>query len=108
VQYYQINNQFKPHTDYFDPSLREWEIFAAHRGQRTWTVTIYLNDVLGGGHTYFPDLDISIAPQTGKALIWNNLLINGNVNPETLHQGSPVTRGEKYIITKWFRTRPQY
>ena len=107
VQYYQINNQFKPHTDYFDPSLKEWTVYGAHRGQRTWTVTIYLNEVQEGGETYFPHLDISIKPKTGKALVWNNLSGDGQVNPETLHQGLPVIRGEKYIITKWFRTRPQ-
>ena len=39
------------------------------------------------------------------ALIWNNNDLNGNPNYNTLHQGNPPIKGEKFIITKWFRQK---
>lgn len=108
VQHYRRGNEFKQHTDYFEPHSLEWDTFAAENGQRTWTVTVYLNHVAEGGHTDFLRLGVSIKPQPGMAVAWNNLDEFGRGNPDTLHQGSKVTRGEKYIITKWFRDRTQY
>jgi prolyl 4-hydroxylase len=37
------------------------------------------------------------------ALIWNNLNPDGTPNFATRHCGEAVTRGQKVIITKWFR-----
>ncbi|MCF6777882.1 2OG-Fe(II) oxygenase [Thiotrichales bacterium 19X7-9] len=103
-QYYQIGNQFKTHTDYFEPNTDEYQIYASSMGQRTWTFMIYLNNVKSGGHTDFPKLGISIKPKKGQAAIWNNLKEDGNVNPNTAHWGKPILQGQKFIITKWFRT----
>ena len=30
----------------------------------------------------------------------------GEPNLMTMHAGTPVVRGTKYVITKWYRTRP--
>lgn len=103
-QYYQVGQQFKAHTDYFEPNTAEYEKFAGELGQRTWTFMIYLNDVDAGGETNFPELSLEFKPSVGKAVIWNSLLPNGDVNPATLHWAKPVITGEKFVITKWFRT----
>lgn len=103
-QYYRLGEQFKAHTDYFEP-----EDFAQHtaqQGQRTWTFMIYLNTTAAGGETRFPRVDQVFSPRRGQALAWNNLLANGEVNPATLHHGMPVIRGYKAIVTKWFRQWP--
>jgi prolyl 4-hydroxylase len=34
------------------------------------------------------------------------MLADGEPNVMTLHAGTPVVQGTKYIITKWYRTRP--
>ena len=104
-QYYQIGNEFKLHTDYFQPNSDEYEKFAARQGQRTWTFMIYLNGVEEGGHTDFPKLDLSVKPKLGSAVIWNSLDEKGGVNKNTLHWAKPIIKGEKYVITKWFRER---
>jgi len=103
-QYYRVGEQFKTHTDYFEPNTREYEKFAASQGQRTWTFMIYLNDVEAGGVTEFPRLGVGVKPKKGMAVIWNNLHPDGSGNPDTSHWAKPVEQGEKYIITKWFRT----
>lgn len=106
VQRYLVGNQFKEHTDWFEPSADEWKC-AGKRGQRTWTVTVYLNDVDEGGETHFSRLNLRMKPKTGRAVIWNNLLPSGAGNHDTLHEGCPVIRGRKFIITKWFRDKTQ-
>ena len=102
-QYYQVGNEFKAHTDYFQPGTSEYERFAAGRGQRTWTFMVYLNDVEAGGDTEFPRLGVSVKPARGLALVWSNLDQEGQVNRNTLHWAKPVEAGTKYVITKWFR-----
>ena len=99
IQHYDISQQFKPHWDAFDPKYDK-EYY--DRGQRSWTFLIYLNDVDEGGETFFPNLFETITPQMGRAVIWYNLDKNGDLDRDTLHEGKPIIRGEKYIITKWF------
>lgn len=103
AQHYAVGQQFKAHTDYFAPGTSEYRQFASGLGQRTWTCMIYLNNVEGGGQTEFVKLATSFTPRTGTAVIWNNLLPDGKPNPATLHHAHPVTKGEKIVITKWFR-----
>src|SRR3546814_7418310 len=64
---------------------------------------IYLNDVAEGGATWFPTAGIRVAPKRGLLLAWNNMKPDGTPNEMTLHEGMPVEKGVKYIITKWFR-----
>lgn len=105
AQHYAVGQEFKAHTDYFEPGTDAYKTFCAIAGQRTWTFMVYLNDECEGGMTEFPELGLSLTPKTGTAVIWNNLYPDGTINPDTLHQAHPVTSGEKVIITKWFRMR---
>ena len=67
---------------------------------------VYLNDVKEGGETYFKYLNAKIKPRKGTLITWNNLFKNGKVNRKTMHEALPPTSGEKYIITKWWRSWP--
>lgn len=106
AQRYDEGNEFKAHTDYFNPGSKEFELFAEEHGQRTWTFMIYLNETERGGGTRFTNLGTTFYPKKGQALIWNNLYPDGSVNPDSIHHGMPVEKGEKIIITKWFRDKP--
>lgn len=105
AQRYAVGEEYKAHYDYFTPGTRDFSVFCEERGQRTWTFMVYLNTVEGGGATRFRRLDKAFRPQTGMAVIWNNLTPDGQINPNTLHHGMKVRAGVKYIITKWFRER---
>lgn len=100
AQKYSVGQEFKCHTDYFkQKSLVENQTII---GQRTWTFMVYLNDVEEGGYTSFPYAYASTAPKAGRAVIWNNL--NNKVGNEfSSHCGMPIIRGNKYILTKWFK-----
>ena len=104
-QRYASGQEFKPHTDYFEPDGDDFARFCARSGQRTWTLMLYLNTVEAGGATRFVSIDKIVRPEAGKLLAWNNRRADGSVNPMTLHQGMPVRKGVKYVVTKWYRER---
>ncbi|MEQ7874019.1 2OG-Fe(II) oxygenase [Sphingomonas sp. ASV193] len=104
-QRYAPGQEFKPHTDTFNPGSADFFAHCAEQGNRTWTAMIYLNRPEDGGATRFKAIGKTVQPETGKLLAWNNLLPDGTPNPATLHQGMKVRRGTKYVITKWFRER---
>lgn len=104
-QRYAPGQEFKPHTDTFEPGGYDFLVHTAANGQRTWTAMCYLNEPEDGGATRFKAINKTVQPETGKLLAWNNLLADGRPNPATLHQGMKVRRGTKYVLTKWFRER---
>jgi len=104
-QRYAPGQEFRPHTDTFNPGGYDFLVHTERGGQRSWTAMIYLNEPEDGGATRFKTIGKTIQPETGKLLTWNNLLSDGTPNPATLHQGMRVRRGTKYVLTKWFRQR---
>ena len=105
-QRYAVGQEFKAHTDYFEPSGEGYQEYCKVAGQRTWTFMIYLNNVEGGGSTSFKAVGQEFQPEQGKLLAWNNRRPDKRVNPNTMHHANPVTAGTKYVITKWYREKP--
>lgn len=105
-QRYDVGQEFKAHTDYFEPQGVDYEKYTSVAGQRTWTVMIYLNEPEAGGATRFKTIDKTVQPETGKLLAWNNRRPDGSPNPSTIHHAMKVRAGSKYVVTKWFRERP--
>jgi len=107
-QRYAVGQQFRQHYDAFQPSHPFWHREQQRGGQRSWTAMAYLNAVEEGGSTDFPLADLSVPPQAGALLVWNNMRPDGKPNRKSLHAGTPVVRGTKYVMTKWYRARPWY
>lgn len=105
-QRYLPGQEFKPHFDWFNTETDYWQREKRRGGQRSWTAMAFLNEVEGGGTTDFTKVGISIEPKPGALLIWNNADLEGVPNEWTMHAGTPVTAGVKYVITKWYRVRP--
>ncbi len=105
-QRYAVGQEFKAHTDYFEPGGPDFAKFCAVAGNRTWTAMIYLNEPGAGGATRFTNVGKTVQPMTGKMLLWNNRRPDNSMNPDSIHHGMKVRAGTKYIITKWFRERP--
>ena len=102
-QRYHVGQEFKAHHDFFHPSQPYWQSEGPGGGQRSWTAMIFLNEPEEGGATEFPNLGIGVRPQAGMMLIWNNANPDGSLNYKSLHTGTPVLKGQKHIITKWYR-----
>lgn len=105
-QRYAVGQEFKAHTDYFEPTGTDFARFCSVAGNRTWTMMVYLNAPEAGGATRFKAIDKTIQPEPGKLVCWNNRRADDTPNPATLHHGMKVRAGVKYVITKWFREKP--
>jgi prolyl 4-hydroxylase len=105
-QRYAPGQEFKAHTDYFEPAGADYQRYCRETGQRTWTFMVYLNAVEAGGATRFKAIDKNVQPEPGKLLAWNNCRADGSPNPATLHSATKVRKGRKYVITRWYRERP--
>jgi hypothetical protein len=105
--HYARQQEYAQHYDFIRP---EEEQGFAHElraiGQRVATILVYLNDGYEGGETSFPRLDWSYKGKTGDALIFWNLSAAGEREFDSLHAGSPVTKGEKWLLSKWVREKP--
>lgn len=103
---YTVGGEYKPHFDYFDPTLAGSGSHLLRGGQRIATLVIYLNDVLEGGATIFPSCGLEIRPKRGSAVYFSYQMSDGSVDSMSLHGGGPVLVGEKWIATKWLREQP--
>ena len=105
---YEVGGEFKMHHDSFG---KEGQGMAIKGGDRIRTVLIYLNEDCEGGETEFPKLKLSIAPKKGMAIVWENSVGSGATYQrlmDSLHCGNPVSKGKKFILTRWYRTYPMY
>ena len=102
-QRYRPGEQYRHHSDHFRLERDHWQRERLRGGQRSWTAMLYLNAVDAGGQTDFPRLGLTIAPEPGLLLAWNNMDRQGRPNARLLHAGLPVASGTKYIVTQWYR-----
>ena len=96
---YEVGQEYAPHYDAFDLDEIKKD---GRKKQRVITNIIYLNDAFTGGETCFPQLDISINPQAGMMISFENCMSETTyLNPFSLHQSKPILSGEKHILTLW-------
>jgi hypothetical protein len=107
VLHYAMGETIGDHYDFVDPSHPNYAEEIGSFGNRMVTFLIYLNDDYGGGETVFPKLGISHSGRRGEGLFFVNTLENGHANLLTLHNGSPPTRGEKWVFSQFIRNRSQ-
>nr|WP_106779311.1 2OG-Fe(II) oxygenase [Lysinibacillus timonensis] len=94
---YKPGQEYKEHYDYFAPTSK------AAKNNRISTLVLYLNDVEEGGTTFFPKLNLTVCPQKGMAVYFEYFYNDPMLNELTLHAGTPVVKGEKWIATQWMR-----
>jgi hypothetical protein len=98
---YAPGQEYRPHRDYRPPeSLRD---DVPEAGNRARTLCVYLNEPEAGGETAFPVAGVTVEPQAGSAVVFDNLLPDGSPDADSLHAGLPVERGEKWLATLWLR-----
>lgn len=72
------------------------------------TLLLYLNEGMEGGETSFPrwlngeTTDIlEVKPEIGKAVLFYNVLPDGNYDERSQHAAKPVIEGEKWLTNLW-------
>ncbi len=105
---YRSGQSYAPHCDWIDPRVPGKAEQVAVHGQRVATLLVYLNEGYSAGETRFVELDWSFKGGRGDALLWSNVKPDGSIEPLTLHEGRPPSSGEKWLLSKWMRDRPQH
>lgn len=103
---YGPGGEYRPHSDCLPPNAARPEDRLAESGQRIKTLLVTLNDGFEGGETAFPALNLNWRGQPGDALLFVNVESDGTPAPLARHAGQPVTRGEKWLASRWIRERP--
>lgn len=98
---YGVGAQYEPHYDFFPPEGPVADVHLPRGGQRIATVVMYLNTPEEGGATAFPQVGFEACPVRGNAVVFS--YPSAAESSLTLHGGSPVAAGEKWIATKWLR-----
>jgi hypothetical protein len=108
VLHYALGEEATEHFDFVDPLTPHYEQVLAEQGQRDVTFLLYLNEDYAGGTTDMPGIGFSHHGQRGEGLFFVNAHENGQPDRRTLHAGRPPTRGEKWVVSQFMRSRPTY
>ena len=95
---YRPGQQYRPHHDA--------HALGPPEKRRIATALLYLNDAYDGGETHFPEMGVTVRGAVGDLLIFHNLTADKLPDPRMTHAGLPVTRGEKWLATRWIRGAP--
>ena len=90
---YRPGQQYRPHHD------------AGAGAARHWTALIWLNVDYDGGATDFPDVGLRVKGGVGDLLLFQNVTADGLPDQRMMHAGLPVTKGVKWMASRWIRGR---
>ncbi len=106
VLHYAPGEQIGNHYDFVDPhSTPDYAAEMERNGQRVITFLVYLNEDYEGGETDFPTLGFSHKGKKGDSLYFVNALPDLSPDMRALHAGRPTTRGDKWMVTQFVRSR---
>ncbi|WP_448213264.1 prolyl hydroxylase family protein [Colwellia sp. MEBiC06753] len=97
---------YKWHYDHIYPHNESIQAQLNQFGQRIRTGLFNLNDNFTGGETQFKQPHYSITPKHGQIISFANVDAQHNRLIASIHRGSEVTSGEKWVMTLWFRDKP--
>lgn len=102
VTHYRPGSVFRRHNDASPTRGSEWE-----GGQRVVTVIVYLNGK--GGATYFDQLDLTVTPQQGSALVFFPCANRQSLEADdrTTHESLMSGAEEKWIVQLFGRIGPR-
>jgi len=103
---YEAGQEFKLHVDFIDPRVPEFREELEQLGQRTATFVTYLNDNFEGAETHFPHANLKLRGGIGDAVLFLNVLADGEPDHGTAHFAPAPTRGRKWVLSQWIRSQP--
>lgn len=106
---YQSGHSYAPHVDYFSADRFAYnDRIGDMAGQRVASFLVYLRAPTAGGETHYLEIDRKVAGRDRMALCHFNCDESGAPDPATLHTGTPVIAGEKWLARTTLREKPFY
>jgi len=106
---YQGGHSYAPHVDYFRADrLADNERMGDAAGQRVASFLVYLHAPAAGGETHYLEIDRKVAGRDRMALCHFNCDDTGTPDASTLHTGTPVINGEKWLARTTLREHGFY
>ena len=90
---YSPGQEYRPHFDFVKGA----------ENRRLMTALIYLNDDYEGGETAFVRTGVKVKGKAGDVILFRNDGADGGPNPLSEHAGLPITKGMKFLATRWIR-----
>jgi prolyl 4-hydroxylase len=122
---YGVSHQVKTHSDATLEPFTDKKSKRQYVRKSSFFVYVHATDDLEGGETFFPRIPpaldvvlpanpgivainnasgapgLAVKPISRSAVFWLNLKPDGNINYDTIHEGLPVTKGEKMGMNIW-------
>lgn len=92
---YAPGQEYRPHLD----------AVPGEPNRRILTALVYLNEDYEGGETAFVKTGMQVRGFQGDAIVFRNIGEDGRPDTMSEHAGLPVTRGTKYLASRWIRER---
>jgi prolyl 4-hydroxylase len=90
---YSPGQEYKAHID----------ALAGEKNKRIKTALVYLNTEYADGETEFLKVGMLVKGSKGDAIVFRNVTDDGRPDHMSEHAGRPVTRGVKYLASRWIR-----
>ncbi|HEX4299473.1 MAG TPA: 2OG-Fe(II) oxygenase [Gammaproteobacteria bacterium] len=106
---YESGHSYAPHVDYFSTERFAYnDRIGDAAGQRVASFLVYLRAPAAGGETHYLEIDRKVTGRDRMALCHFNCDASGTPDPATLHTGTPVITGEKWLARTTVREKPFY
>jgi prolyl 4-hydroxylase len=105
IFHYSIGEEIQPHYDYLFDGKTAYGSDGSYTGDRLATFLLYLNDGYEGGELEFPYGPFSYKGRPGDGIFFASQR-DKKPDPKSLHGATPVTRGEKFILSQWIHNQP--
>lgn len=102
---YKVGEEYRWHCDWIPDHLPQNQLELSHFGNRARTAILCLQDAYTGGETAFKVWAEQYKSKIGQVIMFDNLKPDGTPDFDSVHCGKPVTSGEKWIATLWFRQK---
>lgn len=90
---YRPGQQYRPHLDFVRASANN----------RVLTALVWLNADFQGGETQFVKTGLTLKGRKGDAMVFRNAGPDSQPDPLSEHAGLAVTKGTKYLASRWIR-----
>lgn len=90
---YSPGQEYRPHFDFVRGATN----------RRLQTALVYLNDDYLGGETCFVQTGLTVKGAAGDLVLFSNEGEDSGPDLLSEHAGLPITRGTKYLATRWIR-----